>query len=597
MILLLLACVDYELGASGDVGPGDAQCPTTRPDAYAVTPDEACVVPPTIGTFTPEVEWQWSENPIHPGYDDIMATPAIGNLNDDNGDGRIDDDDIPDVVFTAFEGGRYTSPGALVAISGDGSGTLWSVTSVGGVQPYGTGGVAIGDLDGDGRPEVCAAALEQAVLCVDGTGAFVWAAGSEPYTYGTPALADMDGDGRSELVFGRQIFDHAGTLVGLGTSGIGGRSMSFAVDMDDDGLLEVVAGNAVYERDGTLVWSDGGADGIPAVADFDLDGRPDVIKVGGGTVTLTDNDGVLVWEQAVPGGGSGGPPTIADFDGDGLPEVGVAGQAYYSVYDTDGTVLWSNPVSDYSSSVTGSAVFDFEGDGDAEVVYADEHTLWIFEGSTGEVLMGQDGHASGTLLEYPLIADVDNDGSTEIVVASNNYGIAGWNGITVVGDAHSSWAPARPVWNQGSYHITNVDDDGGIPAEQAPNWETWNSFRAAGSVDGPEHWLTNLAIGELDTCLVECDAGAVVFWVSVENLGLRDAEYATVTIYRDWDPLGTATVGAMASGESGWAGPFTVPESKWGGKQLRAEVAAPDGVEECELADNAAWLGEWPCSG
>ena len=586
MLLFLLACVDDQFGSTHDVGEGELTCPQDRPEAYAVTPDDTCLAEPTVGTFTPEQEWEWRENPIHPGYDDIMATPAIADL---------DGDGIPDVVFAAFSGGAYTSPGALVAIAGDGSGTLWSVTSAGGVQPYGTGGVGLGDLDGDGQPDVCVAAVEAAVLCVRHNGEFLWAAGSETYTYGTPNLADLDADGQPEVVFGRQVFAHDGTLVGLGQHGIGGRSWSFAVDMDADGQLEVVAGNAVYERDGTTVWADGGHDGVPAVADFDDDGRPDVIKVGSGLVTLTANDGTRVWEEAVPGGGSGGPPTIADFDGDGEPEVGVAGQAYYSLYDTDGSVLWSNEVSDYSSSVTGSSVFDFEGDGDAEVVYADEHTLWIFEGSTGEVLLAQDGHASGTLLEYPLIADVDADGTTEIVVASNDYAREGWNGITVLGDAHASWAPARPVWNQAAYHITNVHDDGSIPQLQQANWDTWNSFRAAGTPEGPEHWLSNLAVGDQEQCLIECDAGAAQVWVAVENTGLRSVEHASVSIWRDWDLLDEKTAAGTEPGEITWAGPFVINEARWGEQQLRVELAGPEGLEECDLTDNSGWLGEWPC--
>jgi hypothetical protein len=318
--------------------------------------------------------------------------------------------------------------------------------------------------------------------------------------------------------------------------------------------------------------------------------------MAGGVVTLTDNDGTLIWAEPVPGGGSGGPPTIADFDGDGLPEVGVAGQAYYSVYDTDGTVLWSNEVSDYSSSVTGSSVFDFEGDGDAEVVYADEHTLWIFDGRTGDVLMAQEGHASGTLYEYPLVADVDGDGSTEIVVASNNYGFDGWNGITVIGDADHSWAPARPVWNQAAYHITNVDDDGSIPQVQQPNWETWNSFRAAGSAQGPEHWLPNLAVGDLHTCAIECDADTAVVWVAVENTGLRDTTAASVHIFRDWDEIDATDVGPIAAGDASWAGPFTLTQADWGGNQLRAEVVLHDAIDECDASDNSGWLGDWPCT-
>ena len=134
-----------------------------------------------------------------------------------------------------------------------------------------------------------------------------------------------------------------------------------------------------------------------------------------------------------------GAACVADFD-DGFPEVGL-GKAVHSS-DTDGSQLWTRGVSDYSSSVTGSSVFDFEGDGSAEVVYADEHTLWVFNGATGDILMEQTGHASGTLYEYPLIADVDGDGATEIIVASNNYTNSGWNGITVIGDSDSSCASA-----------------------------------------------------------------------------------------------------------------------------------------------------------
>jgi hypothetical protein len=57
-----------------------------------------------------------------------------------------------------------------------------------------------------------------------------------------------------------------------------------------------------------------------------------------------------------------GPPTIADYDGDGAPEVGVAGGAAYVVFDGDGALLWQMPTQDLSSSVTGSSVFDFNGD-------------------------------------------------------------------------------------------------------------------------------------------------------------------------------------------------------------------------------------------
>ena len=33
------------------------------------------------------------------------------------------------------------------------------------------------------------------------------------------------------------------------------------------------------------------------------------------------------------------------------------------------------------------------------------------------------------------------------------------------------------MWNQHSYHITNVNDDGTIPAHEQPNWTSYNNYR------------------------------------------------------------------------------------------------------------------------
>ena len=57
------------------------------------------------------------------------------------------------------------------------------------------------------------------------------------------------------------------------------------------------------------------------------------------------------------------------------------------------------------SAVTGSAVYDFEGDGIADVVYADEVNLYVYSGVDGAVKLLYDGHNSGTLIEYPIVVE------------------------------------------------------------------------------------------------------------------------------------------------------------------------------------------------
>ncbi len=193
----------------------------------------------------------------------------------------------------------------------------------------------------------------------------------------------------------------------------------------------------------------------------------------------------------------------------------MAGADYYVVFETGGSVRWFNPVHDHSSKFTGSSVYDFDGDGVAEVVYGDEYTLWVFAGPTGDVLLEETDHASGTLWEYPVIADVDHDGHAEIILASNNYAFSGWTGITVLGDQYNTWVPARPIWNEHTYHITNIEDDLSLPVHEVPNWiDGNNTFRQGGFGQNGALAAPDLVPELLTTCQDACpDTGRILFHI------------------------------------------------------------------------------------
>ena len=212
----------------------------------------------------------------------------------------------------------------------------------------------------------------------------------------------------------------------------------------------------------------------------------------------------------ITGGNLGGPATIADFDGDGRPEVGVAGGTAYAVYDFNrpdeelvfpngdlpplpGAMFprWSAATQDNSSGCTGSSVFDFQGDGAAEVVYQDECKLHIFDGKTGAPQLELPS-SSLTVHEYPLVVDVDGDGHAELVNVANLSGpqqnetcvladpdFEPRRGVYVYGAESSDWVATREVWTQHSYHVSNADDAGHVPFEEAANWLTagLNNFR------------------------------------------------------------------------------------------------------------------------
>src|SRR5690606_1967177 len=112
-----------------------------------------------------------------------------------------------------------------------------------------------------------------------------------------------------------------------------------------------------------------------------------------------------------------------------------------------------------------------------------------------EVLFSQ-AASSGTGYELPVIADVDGDFNSEIVVAMTR-GVScpatdpiftrgtstfvSSTGIVVLRDAMDRWAASRPIWNQHAYHVTHVSDEGTIPRTSAwtPNHTVpeYNHFR------------------------------------------------------------------------------------------------------------------------
>lgn len=597
--LLVVACSDYEISA--DVEPDALSvpvapiCDADLPEPASIETDPTCQGEPVLGSFTPVVEWTWTDNPVFPSYHQVMAAPVVGNLTDDDGDGAIDADDVPDVVFTAFTGGSYTSPGVVVALSGADGSLLWTVASGAGDSPYGAGGVAIGDLDTDGEPEVVVGSVN-GILVLAADGSPRWSATLAPSFYGWPALADLEGDGLGEVLYGATVVESTGVVRWAGAV-VGFAFGSFAVDIDEDGVQEVVNSGTVYRADGSVWWSVA-IDGWSAVADLERDGVAEVIVVGGGSVTALEGwTGAVRW--SVPFGDvGGGPPTVADLDGDGLPEIGVAGATGYRAFDGDGSLLWVAPTTDASSAITGSSVFDFEGDGAAEIVYADEHTLWVFDGATGVVELAWDSHSSATLFEYPLVVDVDHDGSTEIVVASNDYAFAGSRGITVIGDAANSWAAARPIWNQHAYSVENVDDAGGLPKAPAPSWRLGNSFRAGNSETAVGTALPDLAPGEPDVCVIECADGVVWLSVPVHNAGAASSPGGILQWISVTDgveaAVGEETFSSIAAGEVLWVGPIPLDVTDFGPGGLVFRVLAADG-RDCDLADNERVISTFPC--
>lgn len=471
---------------------------------------EECVFEPD-GDFTLQEEWNWSGSDVMPAHVQVIQSPIVANLTDDNLDGRIDDEDTPDVIFSTFVGNLLRQDGVLRAVSGADGSEHWPAKPPSyRVQPAAQ--IAVAELDSSSPgPEIVACSVDEErpsqgeALIIASSGELIRTITGTRCTSHAAAIADADHDGTPEIFLGTDIFHADGTLLAEIPVNVGGQRFANFANVVGDADLEIVAGNAVFSLDGSIVWVDESVDplnGQSAVADLNLDTVPEVIFVSPNDHMMTvynGQTGAVIWRadvnqaeapptSAVTGGG---PPTVANFDDDPQPEIALAGGYSYVVFDGidgDGDGLgdreWFMPTRDTSSRTTGSSIFDFNGDGRAEVVYNDERNLHVYNGSDGAELLTT-CNTSATLVEYPVVVDVDLDGQAEIILMANNYSVNIPQcdpvsvGIRSLGHPRGEWVSTRTIWNQYSYHVTNIEPDGTVPRDEEANWLTpgLNNFR------------------------------------------------------------------------------------------------------------------------
>jgi len=498
---------------------------------------------------------------------------------------------------------------------------------------------------------------------------------------GVVSITDFNYDGWPEIYIGNAIYD-AATLQRLcagDPNGSLGRSyrcnsiekgrcaMSFASDILGDSIPELICGNTIYQVDiqsrtnvslnsvniiktvniPTRVPQDGNV----AVADFNLDGQLDVLVIIDGTSTdYTDSAYIYAYDPVseailfVHGkyAKTIGYPLVGDIDGDGYLEFvyidyqqSVSQSRITAMKYTPQTGLqtkWQATHTDQSGQ-TSMTLFDFNQDGIMEIVYRDEQNLRIINGSGKSHHTGNDTisfynlytkpMSASTWKEYPVVADVNGDGRAEIVVCGKMGTGLGWVGgqLVVVGGIHP-WAPARPVWNQYMYNVTNINKDLTVPTSLFNNATAFtdpdgvvrypfnNFLQQATALDQygrPFMNLANLSVSTnpaitydgdiIQVVMTVCNTGELVFGgplfvstytasgrlIQTEEMiqNLQPGECATLTL--------NIEVALLTTSENPYPLRVTVNDQGDGPAQYGGLQA------ECDTADNSIHFDGRPC--
>jgi hypothetical protein len=425
------------------------------------------------------------------------ASLAVVVAADLNGDGKYD------VV------GVFNSSLMVYVSNGDGtfaSGVAYSL----GATPVGFPVLSPGDFNGDGKTDVAVSiggtnvAGQELVFLGNGDGTLQPVKASDGVFFPQyVAVGDFNGDGKLDLAVSSpgycngscSIPPNVYVLLGNGngtfqapTIAFAGEGLLVAADVNGDGKVDLVAqGDAtaaeVYlgNGDGSFSAADAyilnlnppspafGAGLGMAIADFNLDGKPDI--AGGNAVLLGNGDGSF---QGVPLGvvpDSIGAAVVGGFDNKGAPGVAMLSNQQIGSTPVYAVYILSNNGSGqlslahtYSLQKPGYAITtaDFNGDGnlDLAVIGIDP----ISQDWSYSVLLGNgDGsfqspafYPQTTVVSNPSVAaaDFNNDNKVDLAVAFDG------SVAVLIGNGDGTFASPVSYYDAGSSPLLVADFNG-----------------------------------------------------------------------------------------------------------------------------------------
>lgn len=360
---------------------------------------------------------------------------------------------------------------------------------------------ALGDLDGDGRPDLVLSYNRDAKIAVahNTGGAF---AAPVPYASDKPqpwsvALADLDGNGTLDV-----LVLHSPLSIPAGAADIDKGSVSVYLGIGD-GTLGSLVTYAAGETARDMV-----------VADLDGDGWLDVATAAFGdhavAVLRNDGHGGLLARTAIPVNNTTTALTAGDLDGNGTIDLVV-------VRSFDDVVILRN---DGHAGFTASEVYplvsdqialaDATGDGDLDL-YVASNRPQIIPQEAGRLVVAPQFPDSG---RHVVLIDLDGDGRLDAVSASGSVNIL--RGLPDGGFASAPGPTASGVFEVAA---GDLDGDGDVDLVLGGIGIVLSRNRGNGTFD-PVETINNEDIGGWSVTLADLDGDGDLDLVAARSLQL-----------------------------------------------------------------------------